>query len=728
MPAAPTIIRLSLAGAACLLSSVILGVSGLSPVAYAQPKDVTFNRDVAPIIYDNCTTCHRAGEAAPFPLVTYADVKSRSRLIVEATKSHYMPPWQPESGEGEFAHDRRLSNHDIATLEQWVTSGQVEGSPSDLPPTPSFSREWRLGKPSLIVQATEPFAVPADGRDVFRNFVIPVPIGERRFVKAIEFRAGNPKAVHHARILLDDTGEVRKLDEREPGPGFGGMDVPGARFPDGHFLGWAPGKVPDLETYPWSLEPGTDLVVQLHLKPTGREEEVQPSIAFYFTDQAPTATPIMIRLGVKTIDMEAGNPRYEISDSYTLPVDVTVNSIYPHAHYLAKEMRVTSRRSDGSTETLLSIPNWNFNWQDEYIYRRPLTLRKGTVIQMRYTYDNSAGNPHNPSAPPKRVRFGAETTDEMGELLLQVVPKNASDVNKLRADVTRKNLLTDIDGEEKLLRDHPDDVEARNAMGVAYAALGRGTDAARAFQEVVRTNPDHAMANYNLGVIAMAEKRLDEAERLYRRALAVRPDYGEAHNNLGVLLEATGRGNEALEHYRAAIKARPMNPASRSNMGRVLLTRGDVPGAIAELQVALKTRPDHPDALYNLGRAQLAQGHPRDAADSWQRALVARPEGIGILVDLAWLLATNAEVQRPVDAVRFAERANSATGNSNAAVLDVLAAAYAADGRMDRAAATARRGFQRALATGDERLAADIRRRMDGYQQMTGAADSSGIQ
>jgi len=163
-------------------------------------------------------------------------------------------------------------------------------------------------------------------------------------------------------------------------------------------------------------------------------------------------------------------------------------------------------------------------------------------------------------------------------------------------------------------------------------------------------------------------------------------------------------------------------------MGRVLLTRGDIPGAIEQLQTALKTRPDHPDALYNLGRARLAQGRPKETADAWQRALGTRPEAIGILVDLSWLLATNPDVQRPDAAVSYAERANKVTGNSNPGVLDVLAAAYAADGRMEQAASTGRRALQRALAAGDERLARDIRRRLEGYEQSTGAADSSGIQ
>jgi tetratricopeptide (TPR) repeat protein len=378
-------------------------------------------------------------------------------------------------------------------------------------------------------------------------------------------------------------------------------------------------------------------------------------------------------------------------------------------------MTVTARRSDGTVETLLRIPNWNFNWQDEYHYRRPILLRKGTLIQMRYRFDNSAANPFNPSSPPRRVRFGSETTDEMGELLLQVLPKNATEAARLRADVMRKSLLTDIAGEEKRLKDVPGDYEMRNALGVAYAALGRGAEAAKQFQEVVRLKPDHALANYNLGSIAMAEQRLDAARAFFVNALAARPDYAEAHNNLGVLLEMSGDVDEAYAHYTQAVTLRPANAAARANLGRLLLRRGDLAGADAQLQEALRIRPDHPDALYNRGRVALAQEHPAQTVTYWKAALASRPDNLTVMVDLAWLLAQNPAVQHIVEAITLAERANKLSSNNNAAVLDVLAATYAADGRLNVAAQVAQRALQRALANKDEQHAADIRARLALY-------------
>jgi tetratricopeptide (TPR) repeat protein len=706
-----------------LLGAAILGVC--APIVRAQSRPasgrpVTFNRDVAPILYENCTTCHRPGESAPFSLLTYEDARQRARLIATAVSTHVMPPWQPESEEGEFAGERRLTAAEIGVLSHWVEDGTLEGNDSDRPTPPAFTPGWQLGAPDVIVTMGEPFEVPADGPDVFRNFVLPVPIDDRRFVRALEFRPGNARVLHHARMLLDDTGEVVRLDAQQPGPGFDGMDVPGARFPDGHFLGWAPGKMPIREAYPWPLEPGTDLVIQMHLKPTGRPERVQASVGLYFTDTPPSTTPIMVRLGSKTIDIPARESNYEVVDRFTLPTDVTVLSVYPHAHYLAREMTVLARLPNGRADTLLRIPNWNFNWQDEYLYAQPVSLPRGTTIEMHYRYDNSDANPRNPSNPPQEVRFGSGTRDEMGELLVQVLPRTSDGFAPLRAQVARKNLLTDIAGEEKRVTDVPDDAETRNALGVAYVQIGRIDDATAQFEASLRTDPDLAMAHYNLGVIAMAQQRPADAIVRFTRALATQPDYPEARNNLGIALEATGRAAEAEAQYRAALESRPAQYAAHNNLGRLLLARGAVNDALVEFRAALRTRPDNADARYNLGRAFVASGQPREAVQEWRRALAARPDSLVFALDLAWLLATDERVRDARAAVTLAESANRASKNENPVALDVLAAAYAADDRVELAARTARRAWQRARALNNAVLASEIRQRMERYDEGAG--------
>ena len=712
--------------------SAALGFAGLVAIAAspgsirAQSRPpVTFNRDVAPILYNNCTTCHRPGESAPFSLLTFSDARQRAALISAVTLSHVMPPWQPESAEGEFMGERRLEPGEIDMLRRWVEDGLQEGDPVDRPSAPTFPQGWQLGTPDLVVSMNVPFVVPADGPDVFRNFVLPIPLNERRYVRALEFRPGNPRVVHHVRMLLDDTGEFRLRDGKDSAPGFPGMDVPGARFPDGHFLGWAPGKAPAREAYPWPLAPGSDFVVQMHLKPSGRPEPVRVSIGLYLTDEPPQRTPLMLRLGTKTIDIPAGESHYEITDRFEIPVDVTALSVYPHAHYLAKEMFVRAIMPNGKSTTLLHIPNWNFNWQDEYQYAQPIALPRGTTIEMHYRYDNSPENPHNPNSPPGRVVFGSDTRDEMGELLVQVLTRTPDDAAKLRAQVARKNLLTDIAGEEKRLADRPDDADTHNALGVAYVQLNRVPEALQQFQAALTLNPDHAQAAYNVGVIAMGEKRWPEAMQYFERALVARPDYAEAHNNLGVALEATGRPEEGASQFRAALAAQASNAAAHNNLGRLLLARSEVGEAVSHFRAALRTRPDDPDALYNLGRGLVAEGQEREAVQVWRRALSARPDGLSVLMDMAWLLATNPAVQNSSDAVKYAERANQMSGGGNPAALDVLAAAYAAQGRMDLASRTAQRAFQRALAMKNDRLATEIRQRLDAYQTAAGQAESS---
>lgn len=697
--------------AALLLCAATIGAS-----AQQARTPVTFNRDVAPLLFDHCAGCHRPGESAPFSLLTYDDARQRGRLMALAVSSHAMPPWQPDAAEGTFEGERGLDNGEIETLLRWVSDGMLEGDAAERPAAPLFTPGWQLGEPDLVLTMPEGFTVPADGPDVFRNFVLPIQLGDRRYVRALEFRPGNARVVHHVRMLLDDTGDIRRMDDEEEGPGFGGMDVPGARFPDGHFLGWAPGKRPTREAYPWPLEPGNDLVVQMHLKPSGRQETVRASVGLYFSDTPPIANPIMVRLGSKTIDIPAGAQAYEVVDRFTLPVDVDALSIYPHAHYLATSMQVDARMPGGRLTTLLRIPSWNFNWQDEYAYARPVALPRGTTLEMRYRYDNSASNPRNPSSPPLRVRFGSDTRDEMGELLVQVLPRRAADAAPLRAEIARRNLLADIAGEEKRVADVPDDARTRNALGVAYIQAGRVNEALAQFEASLRIRPDLAMAHYNLGVIAMNQQRPDEAIERFASAIALESAYAEAHNNLGIVLESRGRARDAEVHYRAAIAAKPASAAAHNNLGRTLLARGAVADALSQFTMALRSRPDEPDVLYNLGRALVANRQPREAVQAWRRAVAARPDSAVFALDLAWLLATEEQVSDPGEAVRLAERASRAGGNADPAALDVLGAAYAADGRLDLAVRTAQSALQRALAVNNTPLARDIRVRLQQYE------------
>jgi hypothetical protein len=399
---------------------------------------LTFNRDVAPIVFDHCAGCHHAGQAAPFSLLNYADVRKRSKNIVDVIQRHYMPPWLPEKGCGDFVGERRLTDDQIALIQRWVEQGAVEGEPADLPAVPRFDEDWRLGKPDFVMTLPQAYNLAADGKDVYRNFVVPIPLTAAHYIKAVELRPDNTRVLHHAFINFDETRASRKLAQKQNPPGFDGMELPDtAQMPAGQLMGWQPGKTPYFcqPGLSWLLRPNTDLVLQLHMHPSGKPEIVQPSIGFYFTDQPPTNAAFRIGIKCFTLDIPPGATNYAVEEAYTLPVGVTLLRVSTHAHYLAKEMQGYAIPPNGEKKLLIWIKNWDFNWQGDYEYANPPVLPPGTRLVMHYTYDNSTNNVRNPSNPPRRVTFGLQTTDEMGELWFQSLTATTQDRDVLAKDL-----------------------------------------------------------------------------------------------------------------------------------------------------------------------------------------------------------------------------------------------------------------------------------------------------
>jgi mono/diheme cytochrome c family protein len=408
----------------------------------AAAERVTFSETIAPIIYSNCVTCHRPGEAAPFSLISYSDVSRRADLVATVTRTRYMPPWHAAHGYGEFADERRLSDAQIAAIAEWVKQGKPEGDPAKMPKLPKFPDGWHLGKPDLVVEMPASYELPASGPDIYRNFVVPTNLTEDKWVRAIEFRPSARKVVHHVLFAYDASGAARKLDGRDGHPGFGGMSaigVAGAAGNAGSLGGWAVGATPAFmpEGVALPLPKGSDIVLQMHFHLTGKPETEKSVVGIYFADKAPERrvfalqAPALFGFGAG-IDIPAGEKKYTIEDSLTLPVDVKAFTVGSHAHYVAKEMKATATLPDGSTQPLLWIQDWDFAWQDRYNYKTPLVLPKGTRIDVRLTYDNSADNPHNPSNPPKRVTWGEQSFDEMGAVSLGVQALHQEDEAALR--------------------------------------------------------------------------------------------------------------------------------------------------------------------------------------------------------------------------------------------------------------------------------------------------------
>ena len=393
----------------------------------ARTADVTFARDVAPILYRHCAACHRPGEVAPFPLLTYADAAKRAALIATVTASRYMPPWEPEPGYAHFLGARRLSDRDIATLRHWAQAGAPEGDPSQLPPAPHFPDGWQLGTPDLAVRMPTPFAVAADGPDLYQCIVIPLHLTEDKYVRALEFRPGARRVVHHALFLLDAAHIARRN-----GDAYSCFGTPGF-LPSGALGGWTPGMQPERipEGLQRILRKGSDLVLQVHYHPTGKPETDQSTLGLYFAKEPPAKWVADIALGSHQIDIPAGERSYKVRDHFTTPVDVQAIGIIPHAHYICKDMQGWAILPDGSRKWLIWIRDWNFNWQEQYRYAAPVKLPAGTRLEMEFTYDNSDANPRNPNHPPRRVVWGPDTTDEMAGLHVQAVPEDMADWQEL---------------------------------------------------------------------------------------------------------------------------------------------------------------------------------------------------------------------------------------------------------------------------------------------------------
>lgn len=402
----------------------------------------TYTRDVAPILYRHCATCHHPGEVAPFSLLTYADTAKRARLIADVTSSRYMPPWKPVGGH--FQNERRLTPIEIATLRNWAAAGAPEGNPKLAPAPPQFHSEWALGKPDLIVQLPKPVAIPADGADLYQCFVIPSGTHEEHYVRAFEFHPSNRRVVHHALIFTESSGAARRIaGPAGTYPCFGSIGT----LWTSAIGGWSPGNVPmdaPANTGAW-LPRAADLVIQIHYHPTGKAEEDQSSLALYFTARPPEKKVVDIGLSSRHIDIPAGAEAYQVRDHFTTPVAVDVVGIIPHAHYICRKVEGWATLPSGRRITLLKIDDWDFNWQDQYRYTTPIRLPADTRLDMLLTYDNTEANPHNPNHPPQRVRWGPGVTDEMAGLHIQAIPVKMSDLRELGQALWGK-VMRDVGG------------------------------------------------------------------------------------------------------------------------------------------------------------------------------------------------------------------------------------------------------------------------------------------
>jgi tetratricopeptide (TPR) repeat protein/mono/diheme cytochrome c family protein len=693
------------------------------PWSAAPAAPPTFTRDIAPIIQEHCATCHRPGESAPFDLLTYDDVRKRGRQIVMVTESRYMPPWLPAPGPHAFVDARGLTDEQIAMIAQWVKDGAVEGDPADLPPAPTWTEGWQLGEPDLVVSMDETYVLRAEGTDVFRNFVLPIPIDRARWVRAVELRPGNPKVVHHAVMQIDDTGSTRRLDEMDPGPGFEGMNMGRSHPPDGHFLGWTPGKQPfdggaDMA---WRLRKGAELVVQLHLVPSGKPEELQPMVGFHFAEGPPAVRPVAILLRNDEIDIPPGTPDFVIEDSFETPVAVHVTGVYPHAHYLGKRIEGFATLPDGTTRSLIDIPDWDFNWQDEYRFADPVALPAGSRLHMRFTYDNSAENVRNPSQPPQRVVFGERSIDEMGTFTYQLLPADATEHGALVAAYRRASQDRFITYATRFIEKNPRDGPMLEALASAYVTTGRLDLAEALLKQALRWSPDYAAAyatlggirgmqgNHekaiqhferalelradhadtynNLGVSYLSIERYGKAHLAFQRAIALEPEFVEAHVNFASVLTSQGRGASAIAYLRQTSQ-RLSDARLHHALANLLLAARKTDEAIVEYEKALRLSPRYAAAHFNLASARLSAGDVEAARRGFEATLEHMPTSDAAMVQLGNIVLREGKTDEAMALYEQALELNpeNAEGNGRLAGIEAVRGNRAASARHFREA------------------------------------------
>lgn len=411
-----------------------------APAAAKRPP--TFTEDIAPLVFQSCAPCHRPGEVAPFPLLNYADTKKRARNLLSVVEDRYMPPWHPEPGYGAFRHDPRLTDVQIATLREWVKTGMPEGPADKLPQLPKFPDGWQLGEPDMVVRTLGAFEVPASGRDIYRNFAIPLGLPEDKWITAIEVRPSARAVLHHVLIFTDEQQQMQAQDGKDGKPGFSGMRLERSPMIGGWAVGGMPEHLP--EGLAVKLPKGSDLVLQSHFHPSGKKEKEQTTIGLYFAKEPPTRTLVSLQLPpffgfTAGLDIPAGEKEFRLKDSFTLPCDIDAVTVGGHAHTLCTSLRMHAELPSGVEVPLLKIARWDFDWQNRYTFQSPVRLPKGAVIRSELVYDNSKDNSNNPNKPPKRVRWGRETTDEMGSITVMIVPAFEKDLDVLMTAIGKKN-------------------------------------------------------------------------------------------------------------------------------------------------------------------------------------------------------------------------------------------------------------------------------------------------
>jgi hypothetical protein len=391
----------------------------LTTLALGQSAPPTFTHDVAPILQKHCQTCHRPGEAAPFPLLTYDQARPWAATMKLAVKQKRMPPWYADPAIGHFSNDRSLSEKEISTILAWANSGTPEGDPADLPAPATFVEGWGIPKPDKIFELPHAFSVPASGMVEYQYVIIPTGFTEDKWVQAAEARPTDRSVVHHMIAYV-----------REPGSNYFKGQKPGVFFeapppaqdekndtsalPSDFLVGYAPGQNAEILQPGQAklIKAGSDIVLEVHYTPNGKATTDQARVGIVFAKEKPKERVLTLSAVNGTFKIPPGDPNYKVDADFEVPHDVRLVSLHPHMHTRGKDFEYRLVFPDGKTQTLLKVPAYNWHWQLWYTLDAPITLPKGTKIECTAHFDNSPDNPENPD-PTKTVIWGQQNSDEM---------------------------------------------------------------------------------------------------------------------------------------------------------------------------------------------------------------------------------------------------------------------------------------------------------------------------